>query len=577
MPFVPKRYRPVPPVQLPDRDWPNRTIAQAPDWCSVDLRDGNQALVEPMGWDRKIALFELLVRLGFKQIEVGFPAASQTEFDFVRRLIQEQRIPTDVTIQVLVQARKDLIDRTFESLRGVPRAIVHLYNSTSTLQRRVVFEKGRAAILELAVQGTRWIREHADGQPETEIVLEYSPESFTGTELDFALEVCNAVSECWGPTPERKMILNLPATVEMSTPNLYADQVEWMDRHLARRDACILSVHTHNDRGTAVAATELAIMAGADRVEGTLFGNGERTGNVDLVTVALNLYSQGVDPKLDFSDIPQVARVYQETCRMPIHPRHPYAGELVFTAFSGSHQDAIRKGLDALGKADQSIWEVPYLPIDPAEVGRVYEPLVRINSQSGKGGVAFVLERVGGYRIPKDLAATFSQSIQRVTDETGAELSPGELVQRFEQEFLPARSRIELREFAVARESAEHCRVRAVLTESGQAIEVSAVGNGPIDAFVKAVNRTFGEEVHVLDYAEHALGAGEGAEAMAYVHLRGNNRTAWGVGRAHDIVAASFAAVTSAVSRLDIAFAREVPVAEVSPSPALQVTVGAVH
>lgn len=557
MPFAPKRYQPVSPVQLPDRAWPNRVITQAPEWCSVDLRDGNQALVEPMGWDRKIKLFELLVRLGFKQIEVGFPAASQTDFDFVRRLIQEQRIPSDVTIQVLVQARKDLISRTFESLRGAARAIVHLYNSTSTLQRRVVFGKGRDEIRELAVQGTRWVREYASAQPETEIIFEYSPESFTGTELDFALEVCNAVSECWVPTPERKMILNLPATVEMSTPNLYADQVEWMHRHLARRDACVLSVHTHNDRGTAVAATELAIMAGADRVEGTLFGNGERTGNVDLVTVAMNLFSQGIDPKLDFSEIPEVARVYQETCRMPIHPRHPYVGELVFTAFSGSHQDAIRKGLDAMVKANQAIWEVPYLPIDPADVGRVYEPLVRINSQSGKGGVAFVLERAGGYHIPRDLAATFSQSIQRITDETGAELAPAEVVQRFEQEYLTANSRFSLQDFAVNRTSAEHCQVRAVLTESGRAFEIRAVGNGPIDAFVQAINRTFGNQVHVVDYAEHALGEGEDAEAMAYVKLRGNNRSVWGVGRAHDIVAASFAAVTSAVSRLNITSATE--------------------
>lgn len=551
MPFVPARYRPTPAVNVTDRTWPDRTLTRAPAWCSVDLRDGNQALVEPMGSERKIRLFDTLVRIGFKQIEVGFPAASQTEFDFVRQLIEQRRIPEDVTIQVLVQARKELIARTFEAIRGAPCAIVHLYNSTSTLQRKVVFGMDRAQIRELAVNGTRRVREFAAAQAETRILYEYSPESFTGTELDFALEVCDAVSEAWGPTPANKMIVNLPATVEMTTPNVYADQVEWMNRHLARRNACVLSVHAHNDRGTAVAATELAMMAGAERVEGTLFGNGERTGNVDLVTIGMNLYSQGIDPELDFGELPSVARVYEETCRMPIHPRHPYAGELVFTAFSGSHQDAIRKGLDSMAKAPDSVWEVPYLPIDPADVGRKYEPLVRINSQSGKGGVAFVLERAGGYRIPRDLAVVFSQSIQRVTDATGAELSAEDVVQRFRDEYLNAEAcKIRLKRFEVARRANDDCQITAALEEAGRTFDVAGDGNGPIDAFIHGISQVFGIQVHCADYAEHALGEGEDAEAMAYVKLRGNKRESWGVGRAHDIVAASLSAVVSALSRL---------------------------
>ncbi len=551
MPFDVQRYKPVTPIHMPDRIWPSRAIQQAPDWCSVDLRDGNQALVEPMGSDRKLRLFELLVRIGFKQIEVGFPAASQTDFDFVRRLIEEGKIPDDVKIQVLVQARHDLIERTFDALRGAPRAIVHLYNSTSELQRRVVFAKDRAAILALAVQGTQWVKEQAKALTGTAITLEYSPESFTGTELDFAVEVCAAVVEAWGATDERKMILNLPATVEMATPNVYADQVEWMIRHLVRRSACIVSVHAHNDRGTAVAATELAVMAGAERVEGTLFGNGERTGNVDLVTVALNLFSQGIEPKLDFGKLPEVARVYEQCCRMPIHPRHPYAGELVFTAFSGSHQDAIKKGLEALNKNQGRIWEVPYLPIDPADVGRVYEPLVRINSQSGKGGVAFVLERAAGYRIPKALAARFSQSIQRVTDVTGAELSASDVVEQFRKEYLIERDELRLEQVEVERGASNHCRILATVRQSERRISVSGEGNGPIDAFVRGVNAAFATEIHCADYAEHALGEGEDAEAVAYVQLRGAEGDAWGVGQAADIVVASLRAVVSAMLRLN--------------------------
>lgn len=550
MPFDVQRYQPVVPIHLPDRRWPSRAIQRAPQWCSVDLRDGNQALVEPMGYDRKLRLFELLVRIGFKQIEVGFPAASQTDFDFIRRLIDENRIPEDVTIQVLVQARQDLIVRTFDAIRGTTRAIVHLYNSTSELQRRVVFAKDRAAILALAVQGTAWVREQAERLAATAITYEYSPESFTGTELDFAAEVCDAVSLAWGATEARKMVLNLPATVEMATPNVYADQVEWMIRHLARRPACIVSVHAHNDRGTAVAATELAMMAGAERVEGTLFGNGERTGNVDLVTVAMNLYSQGIEPELDFSNLPDVARVYEQCCRLPVHPRHPYAGGLVYTAFSGSHQDAIKKGLEALSNGRQKVWEVPYLPIDPADVGRAYEPLVRINSQSGKGGVAFVLERAAGYRIPKALAVSFSQSIQRVTDASGAELSASDIVERFRCEYLTDRDDTRLERVEAHREAFNHCRIQATVWESGKSVEVSGEGNGPIDAFVRGLNAARAFDIHCIDYAEHALGEGEDAEAVAYVMLRGAKGDAWGVGQAADIVVASLRAVLSAVARL---------------------------
>lgn len=550
MSVVTQRYSSFEPIRLPERKWPNRVLRQAPIWCSVDLRDGNQALAEPMGYVRKLQLFEFLVRIGYKQIEVGFPAASQTDFDFVRRLIGEGKIPDDVTIQVLVQARNDLIVRTFEALQGAPKAIVHLYNSTSALQRRVVFGMDRSAIRGLAEQGTRWVREQAEKLSRTRISLEYSPESFSETELDFAVEVCDAVSEIWAPSEREKLIINLPATVEVATPNIYADQVEWMIQHLSRRAACIVSVHAHNDRGTAVAATELAMLAGAERVEGTLFGNGERTGNVDLVTLALNLFSRGIDPGVDFSDLPHVVKVYEECCQMPVHPRHPYAGELVFTAFSGSHQDAIRKGLEAQGSTPAQSWAVPYLPIDPADVGRQYEPLVRINSQSGKGGVAFVLERAAGYRIPKAMAAAFSKSIQETTDETGRELAPADVVAQFEREFLKEGEALRLDGFDVAHDAADRCRIAVTLNDDGRLVQAIAQGNGPIDAFIRAVNSALGTDVHCVDYAEHALGVGEDAEAVAYVHLLGNSRDAWGVARASDILAASLSAVTSAVSKL---------------------------
>jgi 2-isopropylmalate synthase len=551
MSFDAQRYCPSPVPELPDRTWPDRVLTQAPIWCSVDLRDGNQALVEPMGSERKLRFFELLVRLGLRQIEVGFPAASQTDFDFVRRLIEEERIPDDVTIQVLTQAREHLIERTIDSLRGARRAILHLYNSTSTLQRRVVFGLGREAIRDLAVQGTRWVKSGVARLGDTELWFEYSPESFSGTELDFAAEVSDAVADAWGPTPEHRMILNLPNTVEMATPNVYADQIEWMVRHLRHRASMILSVHAHNDRGCAVAATELAMLAGAERVEGTLFGNGERTGNADLVTVALNLYARGVDPGLALADLPTVVDAFEYCNRLPVPARHPYAGELVFTAFSGSHQDAIKKGLEHLAASGGTHWEVPYLPIDPADIGRKYEPLVRINSQSGKGGVAFVLDRAHGYRVPKGLASEFSQAVQRITDATGGELSQSAVLEAFEREYLATGTRYMLGRFEVHRDSDATCSVEATVLDDGHPVEVSAAGNGPIDAFVRGLCRAFEVNLSCLDYSEHALGSGADAVAVAYVELGcGGRRSTFGVGRHEDIVAASLRAVVSGYNRL---------------------------
>ena len=546
----PHRYRPVPAVRLTDRHWPDQVITQAPQWCSVDLRDGNQALVEPMGHERKMRFFKTLLKIGVKEIEVGFPSASQTDFDFLRWLIEKNQIPEDVTIQVLTQARLPLIERTVEALRGCKRAILHLYNSTSTLQRRVVFGMDREAIRDLAVQGTRWVKEAVQSLEGSEIILEYSPESFTGTELDFAAEVCDAVVDAWQPRPGEKVIINLPATVEMTTPNIYADQIEWMHRNLKRRDQIVLSLHTHNDRGCAVAATELGMLAGADRVEGTLFGNGERTGNVDLVTVALNLNTQGVDPRLDLSDLPALVETFEFCNNLPVPARHPYAGELVFTAFSGSHQDAIKKGLDALAKQDGDDWEVPYLPIDPADVGRRYDAIIRINSQSGKGGVAFVLEQNYGYVIPKGLAAEFSKTVQRITDTTGEELSPSGIFSAFEREYLNP-GRFELMDFNVRHEARDRCTLHATLADRGRQVAFEARGNGPINAFVNGLRETLGVDVHVLNYHEHAMGDGSNAMAVAYVHLRTpGEATRYGVGQDEDIVAATLAAVLSAVNGL---------------------------
>ncbi|MET0533359.1 MAG: 2-isopropylmalate synthase [Steroidobacter sp.] len=540
------KYRSFAPIPLPDRTWPNKVITTAPLWCSVDLRDGNQALIEPMDRARKRRMFDMLVKTGFKEIEVGFPAASQTDFDFVRELIEQNLVPDDVTIQVLTQARAELIARTFESLRGARRAIVHFYNSTSTVQRRVVFGLDRAGITEIAVNAARWVREHADRHPETDWRFEYSPESFTGTELDFAVEICDAVNAVLQPTPERKAIINLPATVEMATPNIYADQIEWFLRHVKNRDSILLSVHPHNDRGTGVAAAELAVMAGADRVEGTLFGNGERTGNVDVVTLALNLYTQGVHPNLDFSNINEAARTAEHCNQLPIHPRHPYVGDLVFTAFSGSHQDAIKKGFAARREGD--LWEVPYLPIDPRDVGRTYESVIRVNSQSGKGGIAYLLERDYGVTMPRRLQIEFSQAVQAVTDATGKELSAEQIWALFQKEYLSEDGTYVYgaHQLSSLRDHQNVERLTLKLKCNGQGALLHGEGNGPIDAIVDALGLRF----DVLSYEEHSVGTGSGAKAMAFVEITTPARaTLFGVGYHENIVTASLLAVLSAVNR----------------------------
>ncbi len=543
------KYRAFVPVQIPDRTWPNQVIESPPQWCSVDLRDGNQALIEPMNAERKRRMFDALVDIGFKEIEVGFPAASRTDFDFCRALIEQQAIPEDVTIQVLTQARPDLIRRTFEAVRGAHRVIVHLYNSTSTVQRRVVFGMDRAGVTEIAVAGAELVRQLAQESRETDWVFQYSPESFTGTELDYAVEICDAVTRVWQPTPEQPAILNLPATVEMSTPNIYADQIEWFCRHVERRDSVVVSVHPHNDRGTAVAAAELAVMAGADRVEGTLFGNGERTGNVDLVTLAMNLYTQGVHPGLDFSDINQVMRLAEYCNQLPVHPRHPYAGELVFTAFSGSHQDAIKKGF-AAREADAP-WEVPYLPIDPIDVGRNYEAVIRINSQSGKGGISYLMERDYGMVMPRRLQIEFSHVVQKVTDDSGRELSAGEIWQAFRSEYLLVDRPFELVDYREGTDAGGNDRLRATIRDNGEKRIIAGQGTGPIDAFVTALSRHVNCELQVADYTEHAVNAGANAQAVAYVEMRGpDGSTLFGVGRHANIVTASLHAVLSAVNRL---------------------------
>jgi len=545
------KYRPFPTIDLPDRTWPDRALVAPPIWCSVDLRDGNQALVEPMGRERKLRLWERLLAIGFREIEVGFPSASQTEFDFVRALIEEERIPDDVTIQVLTPAREELIDRTVEAIRGARRAIVHLYNSTSTLQRRVVFGMDRAAVIGLAVAGARRILERTAALQGTEVVFEYSPESFTGTELDFAVEICEAVMDVWQPTAERKAIVNLPATVEMATPNVYADQIEWFGRRLRGRERIVLSVHPHNDRGCGIAAAELAQLAGAERVEGTLFGNGERTGNVDLVALALNLHTQGVDPGLDFSELPAIVRTAEHCNRLPVHERHPYAGELVYTAFSGSHQDAIKKGLAAREASGDPSWEVPYLPIDPADVGRSYETVIRINSQSGKSGAAYVMEVDHGLRLPRRLAIEFSAVVQAQADASEEEIPSKALYELFEREYLrPGRLALCLHR-VLAGGTGDAVEVEAVLSRGAERLTLRGSGTGPIDAFMAAVRSVQGE-LHVADYAEHALSAGEDALAVAYVEVRRpDGACRWGVGRHRSIVAASFEAVVGALNRLE--------------------------
>ena len=545
-----KRYKRVPVIDFPERTWPGKEIEKAPIWCSVDLRDGNQALIEPMVVEEKIEMFNLLVKLGFKEIEVGFPAASQIEYDFLRQLVDRKLIPDGVLVQVLVQCREHLIDRTFEALKGIKRAVVHIYNSTSTLQRDVGFNMDREQIKQIAIDGTNMVKERAkdfDG----EIILEYSPESFTGTELDYALEVCTAVQDTWNPTREHPMIVNLPATVEMTTPNVYADQIEWMSTHFKNRESIILSVHPHNDRGTGVAATELALLAGADRVEGTLFGNGERTGNVDVLNVAYNMFSQGIDPKLEIENIREIIDVYERCTKMNIDPRHPYAGKLVFTAFSGSHQDAINKGVKALKARKNPYWEVPYLPVDPSDLGRDYEPIVRINSQSGKGGVAFVMDTLYGFKLPKDMHKEFADVVQGVAEEHG-EVAPEQIMELFKKEYLSAKEPFGFIRCETHDVGEIDTEAKLTYKYKGSILSAKGIGNGPIDAARAAIEDTADVHVKVLDYSEHALGEGSHAQAAAYIKLMDVNtgRVTFGVGVSPNITRASHRALFSALNRL---------------------------
>ncbi|OCC06624.1 2-isopropylmalate synthase [Labrys sp. WJW] len=549
---VAAKYKPWPPIDVPDRQWPSRTITQAPTWCAVDLRDGNQALIEPMGHERKLRMWDTLVGMGFKEIEVGFPSASQTDFDFVRFLIETGRIPDGVAIQVLTQAREELIRRTFESLKGVKSAIVHLYNSTSELQRRIVFRQDRAGIRDIAVNGAKLIMQLTkELGMEANIRHQYSPESFMGTELDFSKEICEAVMDVYQPTPDNKLILNLPLTVEMSTPNVYADQIEWMSRNIKNRDSVIISLHPHNDRGTGVAATELGLMAGADRVEGTLFGNGERTGNVDLVILAGNLIMSGVDPQVDISDVNGLVRVAEHCNQLPIHPRHPYAGELVFTAFSGSHQDAINKGFKAIETATSPVWEVPYLPIDPKDLGRSYEAVIRINSQSGKGGIAYILEKEHGIELPRLLQVEFSKVVQGIADGEGVELGADRLWDAFTREYIDNGRYAFLSHQIVGDTEGEERTITARIRDEGVEKTITGVGNGPIDAFVAAMRAESGLDFDVANYREHAMGSGANAAAVSYVELRiADGSTLFGVGIDKDTTKSALKAVTSGVNRI---------------------------
>ena len=544
MRFDHRKYRAFQPISKKDRRWPDAAITRAPQWCSVDLRDGNQALVEPMNAAQKLRLWELLLSIGFKQIEVGFPSASSHDFDFLRKLIEEDRIPADVTVQVLTQARPDLIEKTFAALEGVRRAVVHFYNSTSTVQREYVFGLDRQGICDIAVNGARLVKEAALARPETEWVFEYSPESFTGTELDFAVAVCDAVNEVLAPTPEQPVIINLPATVEMSTPNIYADQIEWFCDHVKHREALIISLHTHNDRGCAVAAAELGVMAGADRVEGTLLGNGERTGNMDIMTMAMNLYSQGIDPTLDFSHMDEICTVARECTQLPLHPRHPYAGELVFTAFSGSHQDAIHK---CLSKRDEdTAWDVAYLPIDPADIGRTYQEVIRINSQSGKGGVAHVLRRDHGLELPRWLQVDFSSAVQGLAEDSESEVSSDDIYALFVDTYLSTSKRWQLGDYQLSRQGGSD-GLEVILHGPDGDIPLSGHGNGVVDAFVQAMEAFTGRHIVVVEYSEHTLGQSADAEAVCYVQLNIDGERPCGVGRSHDIVQASLAAILSAL------------------------------
>ncbi|OUR77439.1 2-isopropylmalate synthase [Alphaproteobacteria bacterium 46_93_T64] len=553
MSFIPgDKYKAFEPIDIADRQWPTKIIDKAPIWCSVDLRDGNQALVEPMGHERKLRMFRHLVGLGFKEIEVGFPSASQTDFDFVRFLIDNNEIPEGVKIQVLTQAREELIRRTFESIEGCKEAIVHLYNSTSTLQRRVVFDLDKEGIKQIAIKGAKLVRQLADEMPETKVQMEYSPESFTQTELDYACEVCTAVMEIWKPTEDNKIIFNLPATVEVAGPNVYADQIEWMHRNLPNRDKVILSLHPHNDRGTGVAAAEFGIMAGADRVEGTLFGNGERTGNVDIINIAMNMYTQGVNPELDFSDINEVVRTVEYCNQLPVHPRHPYGGELVFTAFSGSHQDAIKKGFSSRKQANSDLWEIPYLPIDPADLGRNYDAVIRVNSQSGKGGVAYLLQEDYGIELPRMLQIEFSKIIQAIGDETGKELTSEFIYSTFVDQYLEASGVVDFvnHQTTVEAGGSDRRKLTATIKQGGTEKTIEGTGTGPIDAYMSALKDNVGIELTVNDYREHTTGFGADAVAVAYVEMRDvDGNPVFGVGRHANIVTASLKAITSAVNR----------------------------
>jgi len=552
-----KRYKRNPVLNYPEREWPNKEIEKAPVWCSVDLRDGNQALIDPMQVDEKIEMFEYLIKLGFRDIEIGFPAASQIEFDFLRQLVDRKLIPDDVRVQVLTQCREELIDRTFESIEGIKNVIVHIYNSTSTLQRDVVFGMERDEIIDIAVKGTRMVKERAAKFPGN-IILEYSPESFTGTEMDFALEICTAVQKEWGPTKENPIIINLPSTVEMTTPNVYADQIEWMNKHFEDRESIILSVHPHNDRGTGVASAELAMLAGADRVEGTLFGNGERTGNVDILNIAYNMFSQGINPELEIEHVNEIIEIYERCCKIPIHPRHPYAGKLVFTAFSGSHQDAINKGVKAMKERNGQYWEVPYLPIDPSDIGREYEPIVRINSQSGKGGVAFIMDIYFGFKLPKAMHKEFANVIQKLSEKQG-EVSPDEIMNKFAEEYLNQKEPLHFRKLRVddlsdETESDFDTRVTVTYTDKGVEKVFTSIGNGPIDAVKRGIEENLGFAIKILDYNEHALQSGSNSQAAAYIHLLDaeTGHVTYGVGVSSNITRASVRAIFSAMNRLGL-------------------------
>lgn len=543
------KYKRFKTINFKERTWPNKEVTKAPIWCSVDLRDGNQALISPMTVDEKVEMFNLLTKLGFKEIEIGFPSASQIEFDFLRTLVNNNLIPDDVVVQVLTQARSHLIKRTFEALEGVKKAVVHIYNSTSILQRDVVFNMSKEEIKNIAVEGTKLVKEYVK-EFSGEVILEYSPESFTGTEVEYALEVCEAVCDVWEASKDKKVIINLPSTVEMDTPNVFADQIEWMCTHFKDRERVIVSVHPHNDRGTGVAAAELALLAGADRVEGTLFGNGERTGNVDIVNIALNMYSQGVDPSLELNNIQEVIDVYERCCKIPVHIRHPYAGELVFTAFSGSHQDAINKGMAKYREREGQYWEVPYLPIDPSDLGREYEALVRINSQSGKGGIAFVMDRYFGYKMPKKMHKEFADVIQKISEERG-EVAPQVIMQKFEEEYLNREEPFKLIKCSVSEEDS-NSNVTVRFLYKGVEKEFTSVGNGPIDSLKKALIKSELINTSILDYAEHSMGEGSEAKAAAYVNMKriDNGEETFGVGVDSNITTASMKAVFSAINRL---------------------------